>query len=316
MQKSSRLKLHTKFFILSILFFIGSVFLQLSEKEGNGLTVKTFDVVQPKYVHSVPVYHTESKIDELQPEISAASAIVLDASSSSVLFAKNKDIGLPPASTTKLMTALVVREHFPLNQVVTVSSLAAGQLGATTGLFVGEQITVAELLKGMLIQSGNDAAYALSTLDANGEIGFLRKMNAKARELQLETTFFTNVVGFDDQYQTTSAHDLVLIAKEVMKDPVLQVIVGTPTANITDIRGIITHQIKSTNELLHSHPNIRGIKTGTTPNAGEVLVTDFFKDGRHILLVVMGSEDRYADTVTLLDYVLSHYRWDTILIDE
>lgn len=278
------------------------------------LKLKTL-VPQPIVYAPVPIL-LEKNSEDWSSQLTAESALVIDASSSAILFSKEAELSLPPASTTKLMTALVSREEYALDALAEISLLSVSQPGASVGLLPGEKITVSELLKGILIPSGNDAAHALMMLDESGDTGFLRKMNAKAREFGLQQSFFTNPIGFDDQYQRTSARDLAILAREVMKDPVLKNIVKMKQTTLTDERGFTSHVVLNTNQLLQTNPYIRGIKTGTTPDAGEVLVTEFFKDGRHFIAVVMGSKDRYTDTKLLLNGVLNQYRWYDVEVAE
>jgi D-alanyl-D-alanine carboxypeptidase len=243
-----------------------------------------------------------------QPSISANAAITLDQKSGSVLFEKNGYKVYAPASTTKLMTALVARDNFDLNQILTVPTLASVG-GTKIGLRVGEQLTVRSLLEGALIPSGNDAAYTIAANHPEGESRFIELMNKKAQDLHLTNTYFENATGFDSETHRTSAFDLALLAREVMKDPVLRAIVGTKQAVVLDLSGKMQHPVQNTNQLLFADPTVVGVKTGTTEDAGQVLITQFERGEQQVVIVVLGSLDRYADTSAIRDWVWQSYTW-------
>lgn len=245
---------------------------------------------------------------EFASSITAKSAYVEDIDTGTVLFERNSERILLPASTTKLMTALVALDEFQLDQVIVVPELPRIE-GFSYEFTVGEQVYVQDLLKATLIQSNNDAAYILALSSSAGIENFVQKMNTKAQALQLQSTQYKNPAGFDDDAQRSSAHDLVILSKEFMKNEFLASVVATKTAEITDLSGEYTHAFESTHKLLGVDPTVVGIKTGTTEGAAQVLITQFKRENHNIIVVVMGSDDRYLETTKLVDWVFNSYVW-------
>lgn len=241
-------------------------------------------------------------------QLTASGAAVIDLNSGAILFEKNPRQLLYPASTTKLMTALVARELFELDQVATIAAVPK-VAGASIGFLNGEQVTIESLLKAALIQSGNEAAMLLSEQHPNGPEAFVAHMNVKAKQLHLSDTQFSNVMGFDGPQHYSTARDLALLSRAFMQDSFLRETVGTKTTTISDTRGWYRHQIWNTHQLLNPEAGVVGIKTGTTDGALEVLITQLEKNDIGILVVVLGSQDRYADTRNLLEWVAREYKW-------
>jgi D-alanyl-D-alanine carboxypeptidase (penicillin-binding protein 5/6) len=235
------------------------------------------------------------------PTVTATSALVLDLASGQPLFEKAPDQQLPPASTAKLMTALVTIDQAPLTDVVEVTETAAATQGSRMGLVAGEKLTILELLHGLLIPSGNDAAVALAEYIAGSEEDFVGMMNAKARELGLANTHFVNAHGLDAPGQVTTVVDLAKIAEAALRNKTINEIVSVANANVAG------HALQNTNELLGSYAGADGVKTGTTDEAGQCLVASVTRGGRRTLLVELGSTDRYADARKLLDYTAAAY---------
>lgn len=242
------------------------------------------------------------------PTISASSAAVVDKESGASLFAKNAQAVYLPASTTKLMTALVVRESMQLDDVITVPEIGLID-GSKIGLRPGQQFTVHSLLKAMLIHSANDAAEVLSSQYPGGTSAFVVRMNIRAQELHLRQTIFENPTGFDGTHHQTTSADLAQLSREVVKDPVLQEIVKTKSEYITDVSRKLSFFITNTHQLVGTDPTITGIKTGTTDGAGQVLITQVERPAHTFEVVVMGSGDRYQDTRRLIEWVDSAYQW-------
>lgn len=245
------------------------------------------------------------------PDISAHTAVVVDEASGAVLLDKGANQAVSPASTTKLMTALVARATYEPNEVLTVPNLR-GISGNTAGLRTGQQYTLEALLEAALIPSGNDAAYTLAANHPAGEEAFIIAMNEKARRLHLTRTQYQNAVGYDHELQQTSAYDLALLGREVLKDELLARIVGTKEATLLDLTGKYPHTVTTTNQLLLTDDRVVGIKTGTTGEAGEVLISQFVLENHPVTVVVMGSTDRYTDTRRIIDWVLQEYIWRTV----
>ena len=240
--------------------------------------------------------------------MSAQAVYVIDVPSASILLAKNADQLAYPASTTKLMTALVAVDTFALDRVLTFDENSVTD-GTTIGLEVAEELTVQDLLQGLLIQSGNDAAMVLANNHPQGYDGFIQAMNNKARQLHLDHTTFSNPSGLDSFDHQSSARDLAILSLEIIKHPVLSQIVKTKTSTVTDVELVKSHPLVNTNALLALKPEIVGLKTGTTPLAGEVLITRYKNQDRDLVGVVMGSQDRYGETERLYAWILSHYIW-------
>lgn len=288
-----------------------SVFFLVTVKAVAPAQTQTIKHLKLKAMAPVPVLTTKTRSDNFVASLSAQSVSVIDVPSATVLLAKNSDQKVSPASTTKLMTALVARDIFDLDQVLTVRSQPTN-VGHTIGFQAGEEFLFPDLLKALLVNSGNDAAEVLAQNHPQGREGFMADMNRQADSIKLQATFFINPSGLDAAAHYTTAFDLSLIAREVMKDDVLKQIVATQQARIQDRILGKEYYFYNTNLLLDTEPGVVGIKTGTTDLAGEALVTQLERDGRQLIIVVMGSQDRYADTKKIINWIFSHYQWELI----
>lgn len=230
------------------------------------------------------------------PHISAEAALVLDASSGEVLYAKNAGQRMYPASTTKIMTAVVSLERARLGETVPVSRAATQVIGTSARLRPGELISVEGLLYGLILRSGNDAAIALAEHIAGGEVEFAELMNRKARELNLRDTHFVNPHGLHSMHHYTTAADLAAIARYALRNPTFRRIAATKTVTIND------HFYKNHNRLLWSYPGADGIKVGFTSEAGKTFVASAGRGDREIIVVLLNDPDLWHDAVKLLDY--------------
>jgi D-alanyl-D-alanine carboxypeptidase (penicillin-binding protein 5/6) len=237
-----------------------------------------------------------------EASVSAQAAYFIDNQTEAVLYEKNPDQRLPMASLTKIMTALVVLENFQLDEIIAVPEVCADLPPNEMGLASNEKINVEGLLYGMLVASGSDAACALSH-HFDGK--FLELMNKKAQELGLTQTHFENETGLDDENGShlSTARDIVKLSKEALKDRVFGMIMGTRQVNIPNSDQTCWHGLVSTNELLFTLPGTTGIKTGYTAQAKGCLAISYERDGREIIGVVLGSDDRFADAKTVLDWI-------------
>lgn len=236
------------------------------------------------------------------PQISAPAAVIYDVDSGQVLFGRNAHQRRPPASLTKIATALVALRRLGLARQVTVGSeVTVG--GMRIGLTPGDTVSVEALLYGTLLNSGNDAAAALAVAAAGSQERFVEEMNALAAELGLQDTHFANPHGLDAEGHYSSAYDLALLAKAALANPAFATIVATPAKELEG------WQFHTTNQLLGAYPGVDGVKTGTTDDAGECLVASAMRQGHRVITVVLGSTDRYTDTRALLDFYYRHYRW-------
>jgi serine-type D-Ala-D-Ala carboxypeptidase (penicillin-binding protein 5/6) len=242
-------------------------------------------------------------------EITATGVVILDADSGVYLYKKNENMLLSPASTTKILTALVALDAYKLDDVVTVQNIVND--GQVMGLLSGEKITVENLLYGALIHSGNDAAYALADHYPGGVPAFVAAMNKKAKEIHLENSTFTNPVGYDDPAHQMTAIDLSRLARVALGNKTIVKMVAIPAITISDVTHTYFHSLKNVNQLVGKIPGVSGIKTGWTENAGENLVTLVERNGRKIILVVLKSADRFGETVKLIDWVFANYEWKT-----
>jgi len=236
--------------------------------------------------------------------------MITDIASGVTLFEKNPDLQLLPASTTKIMTALVVLEDYKLDEVVEVGTIHTEN--NVMGLQTGEKITVENLLYGLLVYSANDAALALAQHHQGSVAGFVNRMNEKKDSLHLQNTHFTNPVGFDDHDQYTTVHDLTRLSLVALKNKTLAKIVGIPQITVSDITFTYFHQLKNVNALLGKIPGVSGIKTGFTQEAGECLVTTAQKDNQRVLLVLLRSKDRFGETEQLINWVFANTHWVTL----
>jgi len=241
------------------------------------------------------------------PSLSARSAIVIDVSSKTILFQKNSDLKLLPASTTKIMSGLVALETYDLDDIVTIDSV--NSTGQTMELELNERITVENLLYGLLVQSANDAATALAQFHPDGQDSFITAMNQKAQDLHLDNTQFTNAAGLDAYGHYTTVHDLSLLAAAAMENSIFKKIVSTQGTTVPDVDNSIFHELEAINQLLGEIPGLAGIKTGWTELAGECLVTYTKRDTHEIIVVVLGSQDRFEETRQLIDWAFVNHQW-------
>ena len=240
------------------------------------------------------------------PPFTARAVLVANAGTGDVLYEANADRRLPMASITKLMTAIVTLERARPNDVVTVRTVASSVGEATISLRPGERLRVRDLLAAALIQSANDAAYALAEHVGNGNVArFVALMNAKARALGLDDTRFVRPDGLDVPGHYSSARDVVTLAWVAMREPLVRRLVRLREARIAGGRSLTTW-----NDLLGSFPGLIGIKTGHTDKAGWCQVAAARRDGVTIYAVLLGSPERArrnADIAELLRWGLDQY---------
>ncbi len=246
-------------------------------------------------------------------DVEAKSAVLMEASTGNILYSKNRNASLPPASVTKIMTILLAMEAledglFSLTDSVSVSANAASMGGSQVFLKEGEKMTVEDLLKCTIIASANDAAVALAELVSGNEEEFVRKMNARAMELGMKSACFENVTGLDDTVKnhTLSAMDIAIMSRELMKHELV-----TKYSSIwqdTIRNGAFT--LTNTNRLVRFYDGCNGLKTGSTDKAGYCMSATAKRGNMQLIAVVMGAETRdkrNAIAKTLLDYGFSKY---------
>jgi D-alanyl-D-alanine carboxypeptidase (penicillin-binding protein 5/6) len=253
-------------------------------------------------VNNIPGTISDEYVPTLAKNISdlnvnSKAFIIYDPATRSVLASMNEELRFSPASSAKIMTAAVVLENFPLDKIIAANNISSVE-GSKMGLYEGEQISVRNLLYGLMLPSGNDAAFVLSNSYPGGEVAFVSAMNKKVQDLGLKNTRFFDPAGYaDDNY--TTAYDLARIAAYAMKNSTFAKVVSTKKIKVTDSAGAIVHDLSNINELLGTR-GVTGIKTGYTDEAGEVLVTSFVNNGRTYIIVVLGSQDRFGDTKKIL----------------
>ena len=258
----------------------------------------------------------QEKTEEAAPKLAeqASSAIVIEQDTGKVLFDKNPNEKLPPASMTKIMTMLLIMEQvekgkLKLTDKVRASEHAASMGGSQIFLEPGEEMTVNEMLKGIAIASGNDASVAVAEHIAGSEEGFVNMMNKKAKDLGLKNTHFQNPTGLPAKDHYSTANDMAIMAKELMKYPLIRKYTGKYEDYLrenTDKK----FWLVNTNKLVRFYPGVDGVKTGFTTEAKYCLTASAEKNGMRVISVVMGaptSKERNNQVTKLLDYAFGQY---------
>lgn len=254
-----------------------------------------------------------------RPFVYAKYYLLADLESSEVFIKNDYKTEAPIASTTKIMTAVVVLDNYRLDDVVTVSAEAAYQIGADTYLRVGEKITVESLLNCLLVKSGNDSAYALAEhMNNQNETGitkFIEKMNEKALELGMKNTHYEDPAGLDVTGYS-SAYDLFLLTKYALQKEIFRDIVKKDKETVKNVDGTIWHQLDQSNRLVgeYKYPGAIGVKTGYMPEAGHCLVGAAEREGHTLIAIVLATS---ADTPSasadeskkLLDWGFRNIEW-------
>ena len=239
--------------------------------------------------------------------ISARSAVVIDKDSGRVLFSHNKDEKRGMASTTKIMTAICALEHGNPQKIVTISSTASGIEGSSMYLAVSEKLPLIDLINGLMIVSGNDAATAIAETVSGDVESFAALMNKKAAEIGAYNTSFTNPHGLSDENHYTTAHDLAKITAYAMQNPDFCEIVATKTKNLPQSEGGYARTLVNHNKFLSMYEGCIGVKTGFTKATGRCLVTAAKKDELSLICVTLNDPDDWADHRTLLDSAFATY---------
>lgn len=260
--------------------------------------------------------------EESQVELAekAKSAILIERDTGTILYDKNSNEKLPPASMTKIMTMILIMEaidsgSITLDEKIRTSEYAASMGGSQIFLEAGEEMTVEEMLKGIAIASGNDASVAMAERIAGSEEAFVKMMNDKVAELGLENTSFKNPTGLPAEGHYSTAHDMALMAKELLKYDLITKF----TSLYEDYLREDTDKkfwLVNTNRLVKFYPGVDGLKTGYTSEAKYCLTATAKKDGMRVVAVVMGAptpKDRNAQVTKMLDYAFSQYKTHPML---
>ncbi len=249
---------------------------------------------------------SSSIVDE--PTINSRAAIIYDRTSGSILFGKNENEQRKMASTTKIMTAIIVIENANLDDIVTVSSKAAGTGGSRLGLHTNDKISIRDLLYGLMLCSGNDAAVALAEYVGGDVSGFASLMNAKCDFLKLTSTHFVTPHGLDNDEHFTTAYELATITHYALQNETFCNYVGTKNYTVS-INGK-PKNLTNTNELLGNLNGVYGVKTGFTNGANRCLVTSIKRDNMDLICIVLGADtkkDRTRDSIKLIEYAYQNF---------
>ena len=243
------------------------------------------------------------------PKINSRAAIIYDRTSGSILYGKNENEQRKMASTTKIMTAIIVIENCNLDDIVTVSSKSAGTGGSRLGLHTNDKISVRDLLYGLMLCSGNDAAVALAEHVSGNISGFAELMNKKCNSLKLTSTNFVTPHGLDNDNHFTTTYELALITDYALKNNIFRKYVSTKNYTVS-INGN-SKNLSNTNELLGNLEGVYGVKTGFTNGANRCLVTSIKRDNMDLICIVLGADtkkDRTKDSIQLIEYAFNNFK--------
>lgn len=249
------------------------------------------------------------EVDNEAPSTNSRRCVIYDRTSNTVIYGKNENVKGAMASTTKIMTATIVLENADLSEVVEVSAKAGGTGGSRLGLKCNDKITVNDLLYGLMLRSGNDAAVALAEYVSGSVEDFAQLMNEKALDLGLTSTHFVTPHGLDNSEHYTTAYELAVITDYALQNEKFAEIVAKTSATIYINNNPMT--ISNTNELLGNLNGVIGVKTGFTNNAGRCLVTETKRGDMDIIVVVLGADTknyRTQDSIELIEYAFSNYK--------
>ena len=259
---------------------------------------------------SVPPRHFGAA---LPPFTSARQALVLDEASAGILYAKDADVPVAPASLTKIVTAIIAIEHGDLDRVVTVNVNSRTFRDSTLmGLLPGDRFTVRDLLYGLMLPSGNDAAVAIGRAVSGSDAAFVGEMNALVAQLGLQNSRFANPHGLDAPGHYTSAYDIAMLSRYGMTLPEFRTIVDAESYTATGSRTIKMGSLIS--GLLRFVSSADGVKSGFTDAAGRTLVLSATRDGRRVYSVVMNDKNREQDGARLLEWGFTNHEWNTAVV--
>ena len=306
LKKTSKVSLYLLVTLFGI-FFSYAIYSDYFSKLADAFIEKDFYLSDSEVNTYYPILIQEINV----PKISAKSALVMDRGKSKVLYELNPDEVLAPASTVKLMTALVALDLYIFQEVLTVPEYCTEVEGMKAFFPEGSKFLADDLIYSMLVGSAGDSACAL----ASGKVSekeFIDLMNKKAEALGMRDTHFSNPVGLDNinggHYSTVT--DLYKLANNAVANRFISQIVSTNYFYLKSIDGLYGSNLYNTNALLWQIPGSVGIKTGTTEGAGEVLIYEFRDNQKDLVIIVMGSKDRFYDVISLLTWTLLSYSWD------
>ncbi|MTI79637.1 MAG: D-alanyl-D-alanine carboxypeptidase [Firmicutes bacterium] len=249
-----------------------------------------------------------------EPKITADAAVLIDAETGQVMYAKKADKRRSPASLTKIMTVILALEMGDLNDVVTVSKKAQNvYIGSQIYLKAGEEIKLGELVKAALMFSANDSTVAIAEHVGLSHDNFVRLMNQKALALGLVETNFVNTNGYSVPNHHSTAYELAVLTRYALQNPTFAKWVGTKEATV-HWEGDRTKDIRTTNRLLRNdYPGVNGVKTGTTARAGNCLIASATRSGQQLIAVVLHSRNRYKDASKMLEYGFKEFQEQKVI---
>ena len=283
-------------FVLCIFLFTTTVFADIDSDEEIDFNEIKQEIIE-----------TSSNATDI-PNINSRAAIVIDRNSKAILYGKSETEQRKMASTTKIMTAIVVLENANLSDIVTISKKAANTGGSVLGIKTGDKISVCDLLYGLLLVSGNDTAVALAEHVGGSVEGFADMMNKKAAELGLTNTHYVTPHGLDDDNHYTTAYELAILTDYALNNKTFYNYVATKSYTI-NINGY-PKTLRNTNELLGNLDGVYGVKTGFTNGANRCLVTSCKRGNLDIICIVLGADSkkfRTQDSIKLIEYCFSNY---------
>ena len=255
------------------------------------------------------IIETSARADEECLILNSRIAMAFDRKSNKVIWGKDENKRTAMASTTKIMTSIIVAEQSNLDDIVEISSKAGGTGGSRLGLKKGDKVSMKDLLYGLMLKSGNDAAVAIAEHIAGNVNSFAELMNLKAEQLGLQNTHFITPHGLDDPDHYTTAYELAKITDYALENKIIAKVVATKYYTV-NINGY-PKDISNTNELLGNLEGVNGVKTGFTNNAGRCLVTSVDRNGFNIITIVLQADtkkDRTKDSIKLIEYIYKYYQ--------
>lgn len=298
------LSITIKILIISLFLFLlpGIIFYKKTEQ----IQIQEIAVKIPPPPAMLPINTNKNPV----PQVSAQGIYILDLNSNVTLFEKNQNSRFAPASTTKIITALVALDKYKPEDILTVNTII--NEGRVMGLVSGEKIAVENLIYGALVHSANDAAYTLAENYPGGVEAFVAAMNDKTLILGLKNTHLTNPIGFEDDSHYTTAYDLIQLSRLALKNNLIKKVIGTKSITVSDNDYNLYHRLDNVNVLIGKVPGVAGVKTGWTEQAKEVLATLVKRDNHEVLVVVLKSNDRFGETEKLITWVFDNFQWQDL----
>lgn len=281
-----------------------------ASEKAHGVFIRFFAPVMLLGLLILSAFCSDASAAKSADAMGASGEIVVEATTGRALYERNADVKMYPASTTKILTALVVLERLPLDYTVKIPYQAAGVEGSSIYLRTGEKLTVEELLYGLMLRSGNDAAVALAYAAAGGIEEFAELMNARAEECGAFSSHFVNPHGLHDVDHYTTARDLAAITAAAYRNDDFRRIVSTRNVVINGAEG--KRYLSNKNKLLTRYDGANGVKTGYTTKSGRCLVGGAERGGMQLISVVLNRYDMWEQTERILDAAFSAYEMQPI----